>query len=128
MKNVFFFVVCILFQIKLSAQNKDAVKYAAMVTADGLKSHLTIIADDNMEGRETGTEGQRKAAAYIAKHFKSLGLKPVKSTENYQQLFPLKKDSVVSAKISINNNELISGKDFLIPLSSVISKIKFSIF
>lgn len=118
MKNIFFFVVCILFQIKLSAQNKDAAKYAAMVNEDGLKSHLTVIADDNMEGRETGTEGQRKAAAYIAKHFKSLGLKPVKSTENYQQLFPLKKDSAASAKISINNNDLITGKDFLIPLSS----------
>ena len=117
MKIKFLFVVSVLFQLTSTAQNKDATKYAAMVNTVGLKSHLTIIADDNMEGRETGTEGQRKAAAYIAKHFKSLGLKSVKSTENYQQMFPLKKDSVVTAKISINNNELLLGKDFLIPLS-----------
>ena len=35
------------------------------ITASDLKKHLTIIASDEMEGRETGTEGQRKAAAYI---------------------------------------------------------------
>jgi len=118
MKIKFLFVAFLLLQLTSSAQNKDAAKYAAMVNTIGLKSHLTIIADDNMEGRETGTEGQRKAAAYIAKHFKSLGLKQVKSTENYQQMYPLKKDSVVSAKISINNNELMLEKDFLIPLSA----------
>jgi hypothetical protein len=37
---------------------------------------LYIIAGAEMEGRETATEGQRKAAAYIEKHFKSIGLIP----------------------------------------------------
>lgn len=117
MKIKFLFVVCLLIQLTSSAQNKDAAKYATMVNAEGLKAHLTVIADDKMEGRETGTAGQRKAAEYIANHFKNIGLATVPSTINYQQLFPLKKDSVVSSSFLMNNNELIFGKDYLIPLS-----------
>ena len=118
MKYIFFFVSCILFQINSSAQNNDAAKYATMVNAAGLKTHLTVIADDKMEGRETGTNGQRMAAEYIAAQFKSIGLTQPEKINNYQQLFPLKKDSVISAALSINNKELIFGNDFLITLSA----------
>jgi hypothetical protein len=40
-----------------------------------------------MEGRETGKEGQRMAAAYIEDQFKNLGLKQVESLNGYQQPF-----------------------------------------
>ena len=39
--------------------------YAKTITTADLKKHLYILAAPDMEGRETGTEGQRKAAAYI---------------------------------------------------------------
>ena len=61
------------------SQSNNAVKYAATITTKDLKKHLTIIASDEMEGRETGTIGQRKAAAYIEKQFKLLGLKAAPS-------------------------------------------------
>jgi peptidase M28-like protein len=51
-----------------------AAPYAATITAEDLRSYLTILAADDMEGRETGTEGQRKAADFIAGHFEKLGL------------------------------------------------------
>ncbi len=57
------------------AQLGDAAKFAVPITTDLLKKHLTIIAGDEMEGRETGTAGQRKAAAYIEAQFKAIGLK-----------------------------------------------------
>ena len=50
--------------------------FANTITAEDLKKHLYIVAGPEMEGRETATEGQRKAAAYIENQFKSLGLKP----------------------------------------------------
>lgn len=52
----------------------NAAPYAATITAEDLRSYLTILASDDMEGRETGTEGQRKAADFIASHFAKLGL------------------------------------------------------
>ena len=61
---------------QLTAPRTDtpAAAAAATITADDLRAHLSIIAGDAMEGRETGTEGQRKAAAYIAAQFAELGL------------------------------------------------------
>ncbi|MEZ0486137.1 M28 family peptidase [Fibrella aquatica] len=54
-----------------------AVTYAQTVTAADLEKNLRILAADDMEGRETGTRGQKKAAAFIAGQFAAYGLKPV---------------------------------------------------
>ncbi len=39
-------------------------------------SHSLFLADDKLEGRNTGSEGHRKAAQYVAGEFEKLGLKP----------------------------------------------------
>jgi Peptidase family M28 len=39
-------------------------------------SHVEVLADDKLEGRDTGSEGHRKAAEYVAKEFAKAGLKP----------------------------------------------------
>ena len=41
--------------------------------------HVTALADDALEGRQTGSEGYRKAAAYVVSHFEKAGLKPAGS-------------------------------------------------
>lgn len=46
-------------------------------SVDSLKKHLYYLASDKLEGRQTGTKGQREAAEYIDKHFKDWGLKPI---------------------------------------------------
>lgn len=38
---------------------------------------LTYLSGDECEGRKTGTTGHRKAAEYVAAHFKEIGLKPI---------------------------------------------------
>src|ERR1700710_3334500 len=58
-------------------QNPTAMKYAQIISADLAKQHLSIIASDAYEGRETGKPGADKAAHYIADQFKSLGLQPI---------------------------------------------------
>src|SRR4051794_32861641 len=75
-------------------------KYASTITADDLKRHLLVIAGAQMEGRETGTEGQRKAAAYIEADFRSLGLKPGNKNA-YQQVFNLMGDTMISSSLKI---------------------------
>ncbi len=39
-------------------------------------SHIQVLADDNMEGRNTGSEGHKRAALYVAEQFESAGLAP----------------------------------------------------
>lgn len=97
----------------LSTAQFISEKYAASITAADLKKHLTIIAGADMEGRETATEGQKKAAAYIEKNFRSLGLKPG-NNGSYQQVFPLMEDTIVSSRIQIDGNEYLFGRDYMI--------------
>jgi hypothetical protein len=94
-----------------STTNKIAAKYARIINKAALQKHLTIIAGDAFEGRETGTEGQRKAAAYIEQHFKNIGAQP--STIGYQQLYPLHKDSLLNSTLSINNETFTYGTDYI---------------
>ena len=73
------------------AQDKVAEQYSAQITAQDLKDNLSILSSDALEGRETGTRGQKMAAAFIRQHFKELGLKgPVDN--DYYQTFNLYKN------------------------------------
>jgi hypothetical protein len=39
-------------------------------------THVSTLADDQMEGRKTGTPGHRRAAEYVAEQFRKAGLEP----------------------------------------------------
>lgn len=51
-----------------------------------IEKHITYLASDELEGRSFGTDGEKKAAQYIAEYFKSVGLEP-KGTNGYLQEF-----------------------------------------
>ena len=92
--------------------------YAKTITADDLKKHLYIIAGKEMEGRETATEGQRKAATYIENHFKNLGLTPG-NNGNYQLSFPVYQDSLLkTSSIEVNGTAFEIDKDFALSISN----------
>jgi Peptidase family M28 len=69
-----------------------AIAAVAMISAQGAPgpdgerwwSHVRFLADDKLEGRDTGSAGHRKAAEYVANQFERLGLKPA-GTEGYFQ-------------------------------------------
>lgn len=50
---------------------------------------VAILASDSLNGRKTGTEGELKAANYIAKRFETIGLTP-RGSEGYFQDFSFK--------------------------------------
>jgi hypothetical protein len=39
-------------------------------------SHVVVLSDDSMDGRQAGSPGHRKAAEYVAEQFRKAGLKP----------------------------------------------------
>lgn len=109
------FIPLLLIAGMLTAQKDDAAKYASIITEAGLQQHLNIIASAEMEGRETGTEGQRKAAAYIEGQFQALGLTASATLNGYQQYYPLYSKRLLESKVSIGNNELTFGQEYIIP-------------
>jgi len=51
---------------------------------DSWWEHVKFLADDNLEGRETGSEGLRKAEAYVVDRLKKAGLEPAGVDGFYQ--------------------------------------------
>lgn len=89
----------------------DPVPFGNTITESDLRKHLFTVAGPEMEGRETATEGQRKAAAYIENHFKSIGLLP--GFENgYQMQYPVYRDSMMDARIIVNGKAIEMNADF----------------
>ena len=79
-----------------------------------IKEDVTFLASDDLEGRQTGTEGEKKAAAYIANRFKELGLL-AKGTENYLQPFTFKPKTNPhdEVKFDVNGDGTITGNNVI---------------
>ena len=76
--------------------DSTAMRYASTITETDLRAHLTILASDAYEGRETGMKGQKMAATYIEEQFQKFGIPPVRDAkqhgmlaDGYQQQYPL---------------------------------------
>jgi len=87
----------------------DASNYAQYITPSLLKQHVYVLASDSMEGRETGQQGQYKAAAYLVQQFKEIGLKPINKTTPGNGYF----QNLNIEKISWKPSYLIAGQDTL---------------
>jgi len=99
------------------AQTLDpALNFANSITEKDLFRHLKVIAADSMEGRDTGSKGQKMAADYISKHFESLGLLPPVTTPNgksYLQEYRMAKRTWdASTTIKVGKESFAFGKDF----------------
>jgi aminopeptidase YwaD len=53
-----------------------------------LKTHVYYLADDKLEGRQTGTAGEQLAMEYISNQYKEIGLEP-KGTDGFIQQFEI---------------------------------------
>ncbi len=57
------------------------------VSAADIKRHIEYLASDYMEGRGTGTLGERRSTTYLSEVMKSLGLHPAGDNGTYLQAF-----------------------------------------
>lgn len=125
MKKVFVCVLILSTTTGFAQKKANPETYAKTITATDLKRHLYIIAGPEMEGRETGTEGEYKAAAYIENEFKRIGLEPA-NNGSYRMYYPVYKDSLLHAKLEINGTQYTLDKDFNVNLSNYPSMMAFS--
>lgn len=86
-----------------------------------VQKHLETLASDEMQGRRAGSEGIEKAAQYIEKEFKRIGLKTYGDLKTYRQTFTFKprrsNDSITSSNI-IGILEGKSRKDEMVIISA----------
>ncbi len=63
---------------------------AEPVSTEALRRHIDILAGDAFEGREPGSEGERKSIAYIAGQMRSFGLEPGGPSNSWYQPLEVK--------------------------------------
>jgi hypothetical protein len=93
-----------------------SVSYAQSITPQDLERHLRVIAHDSLEGRDTGSPGQKKAANYVANFFKSVGLQPIVPTtdgsKSYFQPYALYQKSWGEVYLATENQRYELQHDF----------------
>lgn len=87
-----------------AAQNFDETR---------LRKHIGYLASDELQGRGTGSEGERKAADYIAGQFREIGLRPL--SPGYIKPFSFRHNpnphDTSSGKIEVNSRNVIGFLD-----------------
>jgi len=66
-------------------------------SADRVKADVTFLADDLLEGRDTGSRGHEIAARYVAQRFAALGLKPLGDDGGWMQRITFQKTERLDA-------------------------------
>jgi len=86
--------------------------------ANRIKADVKFLADDMLKGRDTGSEGYRIAANYVAAEYERLGLQPAGDNGTYFQEVPFQTAKLnldtahMSATVSGENVTFALGDDF----------------
>ena len=84
------FAFILLFLFSCSSNRETELKPALdSITADGLMSHIKILASDEFEGRAPGSKGEDLTVEYLISQFKQIGLGPGNPDGSYIQYVPL---------------------------------------
>jgi hypothetical protein len=101
--------------VLLVACQPEQAKVPEEVKADAsrIKSHLRFLADDFLEGRDTGARGHEIASLYIAAEFEKYGLTPAGDDGTYMQRINFVQAYIDQSSINLS----LTSNDGSIPLS-----------
>ena len=116
-------LLCTAFATTARAQNDfPPPQLLDRITGHGIRAHMAFLADDLLEGRETGTRGYQLAANYVRAQFEQMGLEPAGNNGTYFQSIHFRKltpqperDSFViqrpsgELKLAVEKNYLMAG-------------------
>jgi hypothetical protein len=104
MKNILFLIF-----LGFVFSCKPQINQENLITED-----VTFLASDALEGRQTGTKGEKEAATYIENRFKQLGLQP-KGTPGFLQTFSFKPKTNPhdEVKFDVNGDGTITGNNVI---------------
>lgn len=97
MRRFFVLILCLATPLLCHAQQPAVTTH---FDGNSWWAHVKFLADDSLEGRDTGSQGLRKAEAYAVEQFKKAGLQPA-GTDGYYQPVKFIQYSVDEAKSSL---------------------------
>lgn len=89
MKKICWLLLCLVSTATFGQKAKKAKngKNADKAIVTDLQSHVTYLADDALEGRRTGTKGEKLAYEYISNQLSAAGLQPKGDNNSFLQAF-----------------------------------------
>ncbi len=114
-----FIVVSVLGTPHVYAQKKADRKMAERIKAD-----IYYLASDSLEGRRTGTDGERKASAYIANRYIQKGIPPYKEQYGSVFHFPFGREVTPANRVLIANHTLALNDEVIVFPFSRSQKVK----
>ena len=111
-----------IFAQKLSKADKKIIK--------ALQTHVGFLADDKLEGRRTGSAGEKLAYEYIRQQFINSGIAPANAAGNYVQEFDVAEGKQINNEtiFSINGQTLLLEKDFFPLAFSANGKVQCEVY
>jgi len=107
----------------VASPSRSQTPTSADITAQDVRTRTYIIADDSMEGRDTGKRGGLRSARYIAGELKRLGLEPAGDDGTYLQRIPwVSRTPDTTGVLRVGERTLRWGSDYL-----VIPKLGFAL-
>jgi Zn-dependent M28 family amino/carboxypeptidase len=85
------------------------------IRPEEVRAHMSFLADDLLEGRETASRGYLVAARYVAAELEGMGLAPAGDDGTYWQTVPLRKFTLDpgKCKLVLGGKELRFQEDFI---------------
>jgi hypothetical protein len=97
-----------------SAASAQRLKKTDKEVIENLKKEITFLASDKLQGRRTGSEGEKLAYEYLASQFEKAGLSPKGDNNSFIQAFHIDegKQILPATHLIINDTALKVGADF----------------
>ena len=109
------FIILILLALSISGEHAVAQSKADKKVAAQLRTDISFLASDDLEGRRTSTEGERKAGDYIEARYKAIAISPYKGEYRLPFHFVYGKEIATGTQIRVNNL-VMQLKDDAFPL------------
>lgn len=86
------------------------------LAAERVRAHVEFLANDLLEGRDTGSRGHQIAASYVASEFRELGLKPGGTNGSWFVNVPFRRATLaappaIALKMNGKTSQLAAGRD-----------------
>jgi Zn-dependent M28 family amino/carboxypeptidase len=97
-----------------------------------IKQHMSVLADDRLEGRGLGSAGYDGALAYVETTLKSYGLQPAGQQGGFHQRVPLRNGIVtegtssMTVRFGAKTKTLTYGKDYLLGADLLRSEVSIA--
>ena len=87
-------------------------------SAEAFRAHITFLADDLLEGRDTGSRGHEIAARYVATQFEALGLHPGNGDSWFQRIGFVRAANDPTATLAVGGRTFAQGQDIALRASA----------